>query len=154
MDNCTINCLIGCKERALMSLGGVIGMTVRPFTLTNSNVHIEGYYNRISNYQNNRAVVASVPTYYGGNTNNPMTITPDITGSAISNCKIGGHIYTTASALTTANGAKTTDLSGSDYSVTLFNSTDKATEGAVVGQGYTTVATDVTIEGITYWNGK
>ena len=154
MDNCTINCLIGCKERALMSLGGVIGMTVRPFTLTNSNVHIEGYYNRISNYQNNRAVVASVPTYYGGNTNNPMTITPEITGSAISNCKIGGHIYTTASALTTANGAKTTDLSGSDYSVTLFNSTDKATEGAVVGQGYTTVATDVTIEGITYWNGK
>ena len=137
-----------------MSLGGVIGMTVRPFTLTNSNVHIEGYYNRISNYQNNRAVVASVPTYYGGNTNNPMTITPDITGSAITNCKIGGHIYTTASALTTANGAKTTDLSGSDYSVTLFNSTDKATEGAVVGQGYTTVETDVTIEGITYWNGK
>lgn len=154
MDNCTINCLIGCKERALMSLGGVIGLTVRPFTLTNSNVHIEGYYNRISNYQNNRAVVASVPTYYGGNTNNPMTITPDITGSAISNCKIGGHIYTTASALTTANGAKTTDLSESDYSVTLFNSTDKATEGAIVGQGYTTVATDVTIEGITYWNGK
>ena len=154
MDNCTINCLIGCKERALMSLGGVIGLTVRPFTLTNSNVHIEGYYNRISNYQNNRAVVASVPTYYGGNTNNPMTITPDISGSAISNCKIGGHIYTTASALTTANGAKTTDLSESDYSVTLFNSTDKATEGAIVGQGYTTVATDVTIEGITYWNGK
>jgi len=154
MDNCTINCLIGCKERALMSLGGVIGLTVRPFTLTNSNVHIEGYYNRISNYQNNRAVVASVPTYYGGNTNNPMTITPDITGSAISNCKIGGHIYTTASALTTANGAKTTDLSESNYSVTLFNSTDKATEGAIVGQGYTTVATDVTIEGITYWNGK
>lgn len=154
MDNCTINCLIGCKERALMSLGGVIGLTVRPFTLTNSNVHIEGYYNRISNYQNNRAVVASVPTYYGGNTNNPMTITPDITGSAISNCKIGGHIYTTASALTTANGAKTTDLSESDYSVTLFNSTDKATEGAIVGQGYTTVATDVKIEGITYWNGK
>jgi len=154
MDNCTINCLIGCKERALMSLGGVIGLTVRPFTLTNSNVHIEGYYNRISNYQNNRAVVASVPTYYGGNTNNPMTITPDITGSAISNCKIGGHIYTTASALTTANGAKTTDLSESNYSVTLFNSTDKATEGAIVGQGYTTVATDVKIEGITYWNGK
>ena len=154
MDSCTINCKIGCKERALMSLGGVIGMTVRPFTLTNSNVHIEGYYNRISNYQNNRAVVASVPTYYGGNTNNPMTITPDITGSAITNCKIGGHIYTTASALTTANGAKTTDLSGSDYSVTLFNSTDKATEGAVVGQGYATVATDVAIEGITYWNGK
>ena len=154
MDNCTINCLIGCKERALMSLGGVIGMTVRPFTLTNSNVHIEGYYNRISNYQNNRAVVASVPTYYGGNTNNPMTITPDITGSAISNCKLGGHIYTTASALTTANGAKTTDLSGSNYSVTLFNSTDKATDGAVVGQGYTTVEEDVTIEGITYWNGK
>ena len=154
MDKCTINCLIGCKERALMSLGGVIGLTVRPFTLINSNVHIEGYYNRISNYQNNRAVVASVPTYYGGNTNNPMTITPDITGSIISKCKLGGHIYTTSSALTTANGAKTDDLSGNDYSVTLFNSTDKATEGAVVGQGYTTVATDVTIEDITYWNGK
>lgn len=154
MDKCTVNCEIGCKKRALMSLGGVIGLTVRPFILTNSNVHIEGYYNRISNYQDNRAIVASVPTYYGGNTNNPMTITPDIKGSRIADCKVGGHIYATSSALSTTNGAKTDDLSGSDFSVTLFNSTDKIGEGVVCGQGIVLAEGDLTVENITYWNGK
>lgn len=154
MDKCTVNCEIGCKKRALMSLGGVIGLTVRPFTLTNSDVYITGYYNRISNYQNNRAIVASVPTYYGGNTNNPMTIAPIITGSKIIDCNVGGHIYTTSSALSTANGAKTDDLSGSDFSVTLFNSTDKIGEGVVCGQGIVLAEGDLTVENITYWNGK
>ena len=154
MNKCTVNCEIGCKKRAIMSLGGVIGFTVRPFTLTNSSVHISGYYNRISNYQNNRAIVASVPTYYGGNTNNPMTITPDIKGSRIADCKVGGHIYTTSSALSTTNGAKTDDLSGGDFSVTLFNSTDKIGEGVVCGQGIVLAEGDLTVENITYWNGK
>lgn len=160
MDKCTVNCEIGCKKRAIMSLGGVIGFTVRPFTLTNSNVYISGYYHRISNYQNNRAIVASVPTYYGGNTNNPMTITPNISGSKITNCNIGGLIYTTKSALKTADGAKTDDLSGSDWSVKMFNSADKvfkedgSTNNLVCGQGYTTAADDVTVENVIYWNGK
>ena len=154
MDKCTVNCEIGCKKRALMSLGGVIGFTVRPFTLTESNVHISGYYNRIENYQNNRAIVASVPTYYGGNTNNPMTITPDIKGSKISNCNVGGHLYTTSSALSTNVGKSTADLSGSDFSVTLFNSQKKVDEGMVCGQGIVLAEGDLTVENVTYWNGK
>ena len=154
MDKCTVNCEIGCKKRALMSLGGVIGFTVRPFTLTESNVHISGYYNRIENYQNNRAIVASVPTYYGGNTNNPMTITPDIKGSKISNCNVGGHLYTTSSALSTNDGKSTADLSGSDFSVTLFNSQKKVDEGMVCGQGIVLAEGDLTVENVTYWNGK
>ena len=154
MDKCTVNCKIGCQKRALMSLGGVIGFTVRPFTLTDSDVHIEGYYNRISNYQDNRAIVASVPTYYGSNTSNPMTITPNISGSKITDCNLGGHIYATGSALTKANGEKTDDLSRSDFSTTLFNSTTKVNEGMVCGQGLVLAEGDLTVENVTYWNGK
>ena len=154
MDNCTVNCEIGCQKRVMMSLGGVIGFTVRPFTLTDSKVHISGYYHRISNYQNNRAIVASVPTYYGDNTNNPMTITPDITGSMISNCNVGGHINTTESALSLKNGIKSDDLSGSEWTVMLFNSQNKVNEGMVCGQGFVLADGDLTVENVTYWNGK
>ena len=49
MNKCTINCTMGNGKRAVMSYGGVIGCAVMPFYLTDSDVFVSGYYNRISN---------------------------------------------------------------------------------------------------------
>ena len=67
---------------------------------------------------------------------------------------------TTASALTTANGEKTTDLSSTYDGTVLFGSAanlyaeDGSVNNLVCGQGYTTAAADVTVTGFTYWDGK
>ena len=92
-----------------------------------------------------------------------MNIAPNVNGSTITDCRIGGSVKSTTSSLTTANGEKTddlTDLYSGDKKFTLFNNTDKvykedgSVNNLVCGQGYTTVATDVTVTGFTYWDGK
>lgn len=159
MDQCTVNCTMGNGKRAVMSYGGVIGAAARPFHLSNSDVFISGYYQRISNYQGNRALVAVVPVLFGTNKSNTMNIAPDVNGSTISNCRIGGSVKTATKALGTAAGEKTDDLSGS-YDFTMFDKVDKAymedgsVNNLVCGQGYSTVAADVTVTGFTYWDGK
>ena len=120
MDACTVNCTMGNGKRAVMSYGGGIGCAVMPCELKNSNVFVSGYYQRITNYQGNRAAVAAVPVLFGTNTSNMMNIAPNISGSKITDCRIGGNVMTTASALTTANGEKTTDLSSTYDGTVLF----------------------------------
>lgn len=165
MNKCIINCTMGNGKRAVMSYGGVIGCAVMPFNLTNSDVFVSGYYNRIGNYQGNRALVAAVPVLFGTTATNTMNIAPNVAGSKITNCKIGGAVKSTTSALATADGEKTDDLSdvySGDKKTTLFNNADKVygeVDGEVVnnlvcGQGYTSVVNDVTVTGFTYWNGK
>ena len=67
---------------------------------------------------------------------------------------------TTSSALSTANGEKTTDLSSTYDGTVLFNSAatlyseDGSVNNLVAGQGYSTAADDVTVTGFTYWDGK
>ena len=157
MKDCTVDCTMGNGKRAVMSYGGVIGCAVKPFNLSDSNVFVYGKYQRIDNYKGNRALVAVVPVLFGTNTDNTMNIAPDVKGSKISNCKISGSVKTTTGALTTANGEKTDDLSET-LDFILFNGPNKVyneeegTNNLVCGQGYTTVATDVTVTGFTYWS--
>ena len=160
MDACTVNCTMGNGKRAVMSYGGVIGCAIMPFELSNSNVFVSGYYQRIGNYQGNRAAVAAVPVLFGTNTSNTMNIAPNVSGSKITNCKIGGNVMTTSSALSTANGEKTDDLSNGYDGTILFGSAatlyseDGSVNNLVAGQGYSTAADDVIVTGFTYWDGK
>ena len=154
MNNCTVKCTMGTDKRPVMSYGGVIGCAVGPFNLVDSKVRVEGYYHRIENYQGNRAIVAAVPVLFGTTATNTMSISPAISGSTITNCKIGGNVKTTNGALKTAAGEATDDLSGSDWGVTLFNGTNKITGNYVYGQGYTSADSDLTVSDVTYWNGN
>lgn len=154
MNNCTVKCTMGTDKRPVMAYGGVIGCAVGPFHLIDSKVRVEGYYHRIENYQGNRAVVAAVPVLFGTTASNTMSISPVISGSTITNCKIGGNVKTTNGALKTAAGEATDDLSGSDWGVTLFNGTNKITGNYVYGQGYKSAETDLTVTDVTYWNGN
>ena len=152
MDDCTVNCTMGNGKRPVMSYGGVIGCAVRPFNLKNSDVFVTGFYQRVSNYQGNRAVVAAVPVLFGTTASNTMNIAPVIEGSAITNCNIGASVKTSGSALATADGEKTDDCSGS-LTTTLFNDSDKTQSNLVCGQGFT-ANTGVTVTGYTYWTGN
>ena len=154
MDKCTVNCAVGTNKRAVMAWGGVIGTTVEPFSLSNSNVYVTGFFQRIGNYGGNRAIVATVPYLFGTTASNTMSIVPDVSGSTITNCNIGGEVKTSTSTLSTANGEKTDDISTGDWSGTLFNSESKTSSNLVCGQGYETVADDVTVKGFTYWTGN
>ena len=98
--------------------------------------------------------MAAVPVLFGTSAKNTMSIAPAITGSTITNCKIGGNVKTTDGALKTAAGEATDDLSGSDWRVTLFNGTNKITGNYAYGQGYATAETDLTVTDVTYWNGN
>ena len=152
MDDCTVNCTMGNGKRAVMSYGGVIGCAVRPFNLKNSNVFVTGFYQRISNYQGNRAVVAAVPVLFGTTASNTMNIAPTIDGSTITDCNIGASVKTSGSALSTANGEKTDDCS-SALTTPIFDSESKTKDNLVCGQGFT-ANTGVTVTGYTYWDGK
>ena len=154
MDDCTVNCTIGTNKRAVMAWGGVIGTAVAPFKLSKSDVYVEGSFQRIGNYTKNRAVVATVPYLFGETSSNTMSIVPVMTGTTITNCNIGGKVQTSSSTLSTENGEKTDDISSGDWSTNLFNSESKSSGNLVCGQGYTTVSTDVTVTGFTYWTGN
>ena len=153
MDDCTVNCTMGNGKRPVMSYGGVIGCAVRPFNLKNSDVFVTGLYQRISNYKGNVAVVAAVPVLFGTSASNTMNIAPAIEGSTITDCNIGASVKTSDSALSTANGEKTDDCSGS-LTTTIVKDSEETQSNLVCGQGYTTVETDVTVTGFNYWDGQ
>lgn len=153
MDDCTVNCTVGTNKRAVMAWGGVIGTTVEPFSLSNSNVYVTGFFQRIGNYGGNRAIVATVPYLFGTTASNTMSIVPDVSGSTITNCNIGGEVKTSTSTLSTTNGEKTDDISSGDWATTLFNSESNTKDNLVCGQGFT-ANTGVTITGYTYWEGN
>ena len=98
MDQCTVNCKINDGQnvavRPTVSIAGVIGFTLRPFSLENSNIYYSGYFQRLNHFKMNRAVVAVVPNKYlveaTGSTADNMAMTPKVAGSTITNCKIGG----------------------------------------------------------------
>ena len=153
MDDCTVNCTVGTNKRAVMAWGGVIGTTVKPFSLSNSNVYVTGFFQRIGNYGGNRAIVATVPYLFGTTASNTMSIVPDVSGSTITNCNIGGEVKTSTSTLSTTNGEKIDDISSGDWATTLFNSESNTKDNLVCGQGFT-ANKGVTITGYTYWEGN
>lgn len=156
MDQCTVNCKINDGQnvavRPTVSIAGVIGFTLRPFSLTNSNIYYSGYFQRLNHFKMNRAVVAVVPNKYlveaTGSTAANMAMTPKVDGSTITNCKIGGYVL---------SGTQLSSDEKSDnkesLGTTLFNSAKKTNDNLVTGQGFT-ANTGVTVTDYTYWDGK
>lgn len=135
---------LGNGKRPLVAIGGVIGMTVGPFSLSNSTVYTEGYFQRVAGYQNNRAVVACVPVKYNSTA---MSTVPDVKGTVLTDNKLGWSLKICTATLSSATDVN--DLS-STYNATI--TAVKSTEGVsnlVFGQGYTTYADDVTGSGNT-----
>lgn len=138
---------IGNGKRQSVSFAGVIGYALRPFTLTNSYIWTEGYFNRLSFYQNNRASVAVVPFGYGSQSF--MDPKGDIAGTRIENCYVGGALHVSTSYYPDSD---TSDLS-SKCNATLFNTLGGFKDNLVKGQGYNTASTDVKSSGIDTWDG-
>ena len=125
MDGCTVRCQIGNGKRQMVAWGGVIGYTLRPFTLKNSTVDVSGYFQRISGYKLNRAVVAVVPVNYN---TAAMDVVPGVANSVISNNNIKCVLWTSSSTATTSS---TDDLSAS------LTTNINVQENLVCGQGFT-----------------
>lgn len=109
INNCIVNCKINNGKRPIVAWSGVLGFAMRPFRLQNSSVYATGYFQRMLAYKMNRSLVAVCPmNYYELNENNSevrtkMSMVPDLTGSAITGCKIGGALTTLGKTLSTDN---------------------------------------------------
>jgi len=138
----TVDCSIGNGKRPTVSMGGMLGYTIKPFKLSSSKVHYDGYWTRLSYYKMDRAAVAVVPVKSGTTTN--MNLEPDIKGSVIENSIIGARPYSSTS--TMSSYSDVTDQSSNLKTQLNFNTDDNA----VTGQGYTTLADDVTFTNVIY----
>lgn len=129
MQECVVNCQIGNGKRPVVSWGGVIGYTVRPFKLKDLTLTYSGYFQRLSygtTYKYNRAVIGVVPAATDD-------LSPNISGSEITGyLKAAGVLKTAGDLKTEADVAKTTNLS-STLTISLFNSEAKVTANLVNG---------------------
>lgn len=124
IDGCTVNCQIGSGKRAMVAWGGMVGFLVKPFNLKDSKIHLSGYFQRISNYKFNRAVVGVVPLTGGA-------AATDISGSKITGTlEITGLVHSSGSLL--SSGTSKTNLSGS-YDSDVLNSLAKVKANLVNG---------------------
>ena len=144
MEKCMVNCTVGSGKRATVAIAGVLGFAMRPFILNDSDVFYTGYFRCHSGYAGNRAVIAVVPVLYN---KNAMKMVPEVKGTVISNSRIGAVLNTADTYPGTSN---TSELKTDKQ---IFTTEDDALANLVCGQGYTTVADDVTVSGFTYWNG-
>ena len=147
MDGCTVNCQIGNGKRQMVSWGGMIGYTVRPFKVqNNTTLTLGGYFQRISAYNMNRAIVAVVPA-----ATEDDSLTPTVSGSTIS----GTLSVTACMALTGKNtGCIITTSSYPTGSVTTniaANTTGYAPTTALTSGGNTSLVNGKgTYSGVTY----
>ena len=124
IDGCTVNCQIGSGKRAMVAWGGMVGFLVKPFNLKDSKIHLSGYFQRISNYKFNRAVVGVVPLTGGA-------AATDISGSKITGTlEITGLVHSSGSLL--SSGTSKTNLSES-YDAEVLNSLPKVKANLVNG---------------------
>ena len=148
INDCDVTCQIGNGRRQMAAWGGVLGYTLRPFTFTNSDVKVTGYFASYSGYDDNCAAVAIVPVNDGGD--KTSNISPNVSGSKISNntitCQINTHYLGTSTGTTGAQ--KTDDLSTSEW-VTKFKTEDDIIANLVCGENYITAADDINAEGNT-----
>ncbi len=135
-----VNCKIGNGKRPTAAYGGVIGFTMKPFTMTGSTIYTIGYWQRISAYTSNRAMCFCVPAKYGSTAMSPA---PDISGSSISRCTIGIAMNTSVTALSSDDRS---DLSGTLKTTPTWNTAGNC----VSGQGYGALTNDVTFTGVEY----
>ena len=143
----TVNCMLGSADanRQVAALAGAFGFAVRPFSLENASIFCRGYFNRLTGYKGNRAVVAVAPVKFNSTA---LEIPPDLAGSLIKDCRLGGALATNTS---TFADSITTAL---ECPVMIFNSESQTMGNLVCGQGYATAEGDVAVSGNTYWNGN
>ena len=97
MEDCTVTCQLGNGKRQSVAWGGVLGFAMRPFNLTNSTVTVVGYFNRIKEYNMNRAVLAVIPVKYGSS-GSALSPAPTTTkSSTISGSEVTCKMLTTGS---------------------------------------------------------
>lgn len=97
MEDCTVTCQLGNGKRQSVAWGGVLGFAMRPFNLTNSTVNVVGYFNRIKEYNMNRAVLAVIPVKYGSS-GSALSPAPTTTkSSTISGSEVTCKMLTTGS---------------------------------------------------------
>jgi hypothetical protein len=129
MQECVVNCQIGNGKRPVVSWGGVIGYTVRPFKLKDLTLNYSGYFQRLSygtTYKYNRAVIGVVPAATDD-------LSSNISGSEITGyLKAAGVLKTAGDLKTEADVTNTTNLS-STLTIALFNSVAKVTANLVNG---------------------
>lgn len=126
MDECAVNCQIGNGRRPMVAWGGVVGFLVKPFILNDSSLALRGYFQRISPYKYNRAVIANVPIKCG-------TAAEDVSGSEITGTlSVSGYVLS-------AKEISSDDKSDQSSTLTtkLFNSLDKVKSNLVYGEGFT-----------------
>ena len=141
MSDCTVDCQIGKGKRPMAAWAGMVGFLVRPFRLKDSSVHLHGYFQRVTTFKMNRAVLAVVPCKSGSKE-------ADVAGSQITgNLAISGCLYTSGSTLSSDDKS---DLSAS-LTTKVFGDLDKAKAYLVAGEGFTANAgVDFTSANITY----
>lgn len=129
MQECVVNCQIGNGKRPVVSWGGVIGYTVRPFKLKDLTLTYSGYFQRLTTgttYKYNRAVIGVVPAATDD-------LSPNISGSEITGyLKAAGVLKTATDLRTEFDVTPTTNLS-STLTISLFNSVAKVTANLVNG---------------------
>lgn len=130
VDRCTIACQIGNGKRQMVAWGGLIGYTMRPFDFKNSTLDVTGYFQRIENYNMNRAVVAVVPVKHN---TSAMNLVPDVQGSVISGNNISCKLMTLGSYASTTS---IEDLSET-LTLDLFSTSAKLKDNLVCGKGFT-----------------
>jgi len=154
MDGCTVNCHIGNGKRQMVSWGGMIGYTVRPFKVqNNTTLTLGGYFQRIQDYNMNRAIVAVVPAATKDDSLTPTVVGSTITGSlSVTGCmplqgKSTGCIITTSEYST---HTVTVNLgASSDYTKT--TALNNVTNGSLVnGKGTTNDKTFTKNATVTY----
>lgn len=167
IDKCTVNCTMGSGKRPVVALAGGIGFAMKPFKMNATDIYIEGAWSRLGFYMGNRAIVAVVPLkhkgggspaylYYGEQKSSSeynMTPVPDVAGSSVTGCRLGGDIYLSGDVVPTHTD--TGDMS--DYGTTkyhYFSTTSQVSSNMVVGQGFAN-NTGVTVSDNKYdWKGR
>ena len=153
IESCESSPIIGTGKRQSVSFAGVLGFAMKPFSIKDSKIWAEGYFNRLQSYTNNRAVAAVVPKYYydpSAKSNKAMSPAGDVSGSSISNCQIGGLLKTSGS---TYDDTHKEDLSA-NCTASLFTDAGKAASNMVLGQNYTqnqAKEDGVTFSGLSGW---
>ena len=146
----TVKATIGSAVRQSVAIAGGIGFAVTPFSFKDCSIWFDGGFSRTANFKNNRAIVAVVPTK---NNTSDMDQKGNVEGSSIKDCRVGGDLYISQDTFAdTVYGDLTADTYTARY-VHIFNGEDKIASNLVYGQGYTANA-GVTVENVTYWNGK
>ena len=152
IDRTTIQCQIGNGKRQLVAWGGVIGVTLKPFKLKNSTLNVTGYFQRISGYGGNRAVVAVVPMKYNTTQMNlvlgadKVAYVWDVQGSVIEGCKLSCLMWTSKDYSTTS----ATSIDPATLTLDLFHNKENGVrDNLVCGQGFT-ANEGVTISNNTY----